>query len=74
MDEKDIFWKQQLRQNLISNCYLFWHINFASISSFTPAMPMPSDQGHEIRRGNLKLIFLIYESTNPNIKVSGWLY
>ena len=30
-------------------------------------------QGHKVRRNTLKLIFLIYESTKPNIEVSGWL-
>ena len=31
-------------------------------------------QGHEVRRDTLKLIFLIYGRTKPNIEVSGWLY
>ena len=30
-------------------------------------------QGHKVRRNTLKLIFYIYESTKPNVEVSGWL-
>ena len=32
------------------------------------------DQGHNISRDTLKLIFLIYRNTKPNIEVSCWLY
>ena len=31
-------------------------------------------QSHKVRRDTLKLIFLIFGSTKPNMEVSGWLY
>ena len=31
-------------------------------------------QEHKVRRYTLKLIFLIYDSTKPNIKLSCWIY